>query len=243
MSKSLVYSIRGHIGQRSSPSRKRIVKPDYVAPEYNRAALLTIDLQRDFLDGHRYQIVGTAAALPAVTRLVKYFRQTRQPIVHAVRLYKSDGSNVDLCRRGAVQSGESIATAGSEGSQLAEPLSPSPETALDTDVLLSGRFQAVGSNEWIMYKPRWSAFYQTALQSHLEGLGVSTVVFTGCNFPNCPRASIYEASERDFRIVAIEDAISGFYAQGRAELEAIGVRVLDTPTYLTLAGSQVVGRE
>ena len=35
-------------------------------------------------------------------------------------------------------------------------------------------------------------------------------MFCGCNFPNCPRTSIYEASERDFRVVLARDAISGF---------------------------------
>jgi nicotinamidase-related amidase len=52
---------------------------------------------------------------------------------------------------------------------------------------------------------------------------VTTLVFAGCNFPNCPRASIYEASERDFHIVLASDAISGFYERGAAELTNIGV--------------------
>ena len=50
----------------------------------------------------------------------------------------------------------------------------------------------------------------------------------GCNFPNCPRTSIYEASERDFRIVLAEDAVSGLYRTGREELENIGVRLMPT---------------
>ena len=49
---------------------------------------------------------------------------------------------------------------------------------------------------------------------------------------NCPRTSIYEASERDFRIVVIEDALSGFDDRARTELESIGVRVLDTESFL-----------
>ncbi len=34
---------------------------------------------------------------------------------------------------------------------------------------------------------------------------------------------MYEASERDFRVVCVEDAISGMYDQGRRELDNIGV--------------------
>ena len=90
----------------------------------------------------------------------------------------------------------------------------------------------VGPQESIIYKPRWGAFFGTRLEQHLGGLTVSTLVFAGCNFPNCPRASIYQASERDFRIVVIEDALSGLYDRDRTELENIGVRVLDTETFL-----------
>jgi len=49
--------------------------------------------------------------------------------------------------------------------------------------------------EWIMYKPRWGAYYNTILEKYLHNIGVNTVVVGGCNFPNCPRATIYEASE------------------------------------------------
>jgi nicotinamidase-related amidase len=65
------------------------------------------------------------------------------------------------------------------------------------------------------------------LEEHLRDLGVSTLVFCGCNFPNCPRTSIYEASERDFRVVLAGDAVSGLYERGERELEAIGVRLMD----------------
>ena len=57
---------------------------------------------------------------------------------------------------------------------------------------------------------------------------MSTLVFCGVNFPNCPRTSIYEASERDFRLVLATDAISGLYEQGRSELANIGVALMSS---------------
>src|SRR4029453_2753005 len=98
----------------------------------------------------------------------------------------------------------------------------------DTELLLSGAVQDVGPDEVVIYKPRWGAFYETPLEDHLREHGVSTLVFCGCNFPNCPRTSIYEASERDFRIVLAEDAISGLYDRGREELRSIGVTLMPT---------------
>jgi nicotinamidase-related amidase len=78
-----------------------------------------------------------------------------------------------------------------------------------------------------MYKPRWGAFYRTKLERHLRDSGSDTVVFAGCNFPNCPRTSIYEASERDFRTVLVSDAVSGLDGRGIKECRAIGVEVAD----------------
>ena len=144
-----------------------------------------------------------------------------------MRLYREDASNVDLCRRGLVEGGARILAPGDEGAELAPGLAPDGAPGLDGDALLAGELQPLGPAEWAMYKPRWGAFYDTGLEDHLRGLGVDTLAFCGANFPNCPRTSIYEASERDFRIVVAPDAVSGVYDRGRAELEGIGVVLMD----------------
>ncbi len=77
-----------------------------------------------------------------------------------------------------------------------------------------------------MYKPRWGAFYGTRLEDLLRDLAVDTVVLVGCNFPNCPRATLYEASERDFDTVLVSDAVSGTYERGLGEVSAIGAMVM-----------------
>jgi nicotinamidase-related amidase len=71
-------------------------------------------------------------------------------------------------------------------------------------------------------------FYQTLLEEHLHRLGINTVVICGCNFPNCPRKTLYEASERDFKVVLIKDATSVIYDIGIRELENIETRVMNT---------------
>ena len=86
--------------------------------------------------------------------------------------------------------------------------------------------QPLGVEEVAIYKPRWGAFFGTSLEEHLRAQEVDTLVFCGCNFPNCPRTSIYEASERDFRVVLARDAISGLYERGERELRNIGVRLM-----------------
>ena len=198
----------------------------YTQPNFSSIALITIDTQRDTLDGQPLEIPGTSAILPAMRDLLYAFRQAERPIVHMVRLYKQDGSNVELCRRSVVEEGTAMFAPGSLGSQLAEELMPQPGMRLDADVLLSGESQRLGPGEAVIYKPRWGAFYSTPLEVHLRELAVSTLAFAGCNFPNCPRTSMYEASERDFRIVLAEDAISGLYQRAKEEMRNIGVAIM-----------------
>ncbi|HTX96750.1 MAG TPA: isochorismatase family cysteine hydrolase [Mycobacterium sp.] len=205
----------------------------YTRPRADSAALLLIDVQHDFYaDDAPMRVAGTSEAIPAMAKLALAFRQRGLPIVHVVRLYQPDGSNADLVRRESIEHRARIALPGSAGSQIAPELLPKA-VELDHNMLLSGGLQKLSAGEHIIYKPRWGAFYGTSLDEHLRASGCSTLVFAGCNFPNCPRTSIYEASERDFRIVLVSDAISGLYDRGIDECRAIGVDVRDTS--LTLA--------
>ena len=94
---------------------------------------------------------------------------------------------MDLCRRKDIEDGLVLIPPDSEGSQVVAELLPSPSVRLNPRQLLEGGMQSIGSKEWIMYKPRWGAFYKTPLEDHLRQLGVTTLVMCGCNFPNCPR--------------------------------------------------------
>lgn len=202
---------------------------NYTDPHIATSTLITIDTQNDFtLDDAPAQIAGTAEVVPNMARLLAVYRKKALPIIHVVRLYLPDGSNVDLCRKQIIEKGEALVLPGSQGAELVAGLKPAPSITLDADTLLSGKVQPIGPNEFIMYKPRWGAFYGTPLEAFLKEREVDTVLFSGCNYPNCPRTSIYEASERDFRIVLVKDAISRLYPKGEEEMKDIGVRLLTT---------------
>ena len=196
----------------------------YIEPNFRSSAMITIDTQCDTLDGQPLEIPGTSAALPNIKMVLNAYRQKTMPIVHIVRICKKDGSNVDLCRREAVENGKEILLEGSSGCELASEMFNN-SVNLDSGLLLSGKVQEISNNEVVIYKPRWGAFYNTPLEFHLNKLEIDTLVFAGCNFPNCPRTSIYQASERDFKVVLIEDAISGLYPKGKEGMLNIGVQV------------------
>ncbi len=104
----------------------------YLPPDFSAAALLTIDTQRDVLDGGSIEISGTSQVLPQMQALVEAFRAAHRPIVHVVRLYRPDGENVDLCRRSLVEGGASILAPATHGAQLAPVLLPDDCPALAT---------------------------------------------------------------------------------------------------------------
>ena len=206
---------------------------DYTIPNKSNSALIIIDVQKDFsMNGALAEIPGTIEVIGPIQNLIKKYREKGKPIVHVIRLYQSDGSNVDLCRKKVIEDGKQMVIVGTDGSEIVNDLKPSLTTKLNPGLLLSGKMQKIGKAEWVLYKPRWGAFYKTNLEEHLRKMGIDTLVICGCNFPNCPRTTIYEASERDFKIVFIKDGTSRVYDIGLKELENIGVSIMDTGEFV-----------
>ncbi|MFZ0325704.1 MAG: isochorismatase family protein [Nitrososphaeraceae archaeon] len=136
----------------------------HIIPDMKHSALIIIDVQRDFtVHGVTGEIPGTFHAVPYMKSLVKEYRGLGYPILHVVRLYSVDGSNVDLCRRQAIENGKQIVISGSDGAELMDELKPSSEVRLDSNLLLSGKLQKIRPMEWIMYKPRWLADVQKGM--------------------------------------------------------------------------------
>jgi nicotinamidase-related amidase len=206
---------------------------EYLAPERERIALITIDAQRDFvLPNSPATVSGANATVPAMRRMIEAFRDAGAPIVHAIRLYRCNGSNVDLCHRAAIEAGQRIVMPGTSGAELIDEMKPSPGQRLEPELLLDGKLQQVGHKEWVCYKPRLSAFFQTPLEEHLKSLGITTIVLCGTDFSTSPRSTVYAASNRDFRIVLATDAISGATDAGLDELAQIGVYLMSSEQLL-----------
>ena len=203
----------------------------HVEPHWDSSALITIDMQRDFLSDGPFGLAGTTEILPNLTKLTEAFRSAGRPIVHVVRLYPADGQDVDRVRRALVQSGAEMARPGTPGRLLAPGLAPVSD--LDDEALLRGEPQQLGPGEYALYKPRWGAFYRTRLEELLAAHNVDTLVFAGCNLPNCPRASIIEAHERDYRVVLVTDAVSQASDQGFREIAGLGTVLRTTAETIT----------
>jgi nicotinamidase-related amidase len=217
-----------------------IPSPVDTLPSLDSAALVTIDVQQDTLDGQPLEIAGTSQRIPLISDLAAAFRGAGRPIVHVIRLYQADGSNAEPVRRELVSGSVPLLRPGTLGRLLA-PGVLEQTVEFDDELLLSGQPQLVGPTESVLYKPRWGAFYNTRLQQILDEAGVDTIVFAGCNFPNCPRTSIYQASERDYTVLVASDALSGLYERGERELAGIGVTVTPSAPIISALGAVASG--
>jgi nicotinamidase-related amidase len=214
---------------------------DYTAPEFDHSALVLIDVQNDFVDGTA-PVEGTAERIETIARLAAAFRAAGRPIVHIVRLYVPGGSDVDPPRRAAIEAGNQVTAPDSHGAKIPESILPSTGADLDFELLLAGGIQHLGADEVIMFKPRWSAFYRTGLDGYLRGTGVTTVVVAGCNLPNCPRATLFDASERDYRAVLVTDATSQVTPERLSDLQLIGIHLATTSDIEEIFEAGRIGR-
>jgi len=68
--------------------------------------------------------IVTGYAFRILVCLFSLLFHSKQPIVHVIRLYSKDGSNVDLCRRKAIENGKHLVIPGSDGAELIDELKP-----------------------------------------------------------------------------------------------------------------------
>lgn len=192
----------------------------HIAPHFESSALVIIDVQNDFLDDGPLGVAGTKERLGELERLTKLYRRAGRPIFHVVRLYT--GGDVDTVRRSEFEAGVRLVQPHTEGADIPVRLLPH-EVTLKPEQLMTGDVQRVSDREFIVWKPRWSAFHRTNLDALLRVLGVDTVVVAGCNFPNCPRATLFDATELDYRAAVVTDATSGVSQERIDDIKPIGV--------------------
>src|SRR5690606_27968679 len=115
--------------------------------------------------------------------------------------------------------------------KIVQELLPKNVEMYEDKKLLTGSILQLAPFDFVAYKPRWGAFYNTCLDVWLKNRKINSLVISGCNFPNCPRTTIFEASERDYRVAIVLHTISQIYTKGRDEIKGLGVNVLEHSVY------------
>ena len=177
-------------------------------PNPTRSALLVIDMENGFVEPEGGHCIRFAkSTVPACVRAVETAREKGIPVFFVKRIYRTDGSDVELTRHAAwVKGGRACgpATTGPNSAQAPEGLRPQP-------------------GDYTIIKPRWSAFFQTELDLILRRLDVRTVILTGTTTPNCVRTSCYDAISLEYNVVVLTDCCSSQTEEiQRVNLEDMG---------------------
>jgi len=149
----------------------------------SRSALIVIDMQKFFLDESSPTFTcGGKAILPNVKRLISGFRKNKLPVIFTRHVHHPDG--VDAGIMGWWWDGMCI-----EGS---------PESDIHPEIYPE-------NNEKTIFKHRYSAFYNTDLETILRCMKVEDIVVTGIMTNMCCESTARDAYYRDYRIFFLAD--------------------------------------
>ncbi len=163
--------------------------------DYNKTALLIIDMQKGFVEPGAALCVPTAkATIPAINSVIDKCREEGAKIVWVKREYAADGSDVEIPRRKAL-----------EESGLLGVLAPGT-TGINSPEDAEGLMPLEG--ETTIIKPRFSSFLKTGLDEMLRSEGIDTIIVTGTTTPNCIRATAFDGISYDYRTIVVEDCCS-----------------------------------
>ncbi len=147
------------------------------------SALLVVDMQHFFLDAASPTFTcGGVVILPRVRRLIETFRQANRPVIFTQHVHHPD--DLDSGIMGWWWEGRCIE--GSLESEIHPDLAPRP-------------------GEKVVLKHRYSAFYNTDLETVLRCLKVEDVVVSGVMTNMCCESTARDAYYRDYRVFFLAD--------------------------------------
>ena len=156
----------------------------------NKAALIIIDMQNDFvLSSSPNCVNGAINTVETIFNLLECFRSHHDVVIHAIREYRVSGVDVEDFRYDRFIKGNQHVISGSTGAKIIDKLSPA-------------------ENEIVLVKNRFSAFFATELDLILRRLDIKTLVVVGTQYPNCIRATIYDALSLGYHVINVTDATS-----------------------------------
>lgn len=150
----------------------------------NSSALLVVDMQRFFLDPHSPTFTaGGPPIIPNIANLIRKFREAKRPVIYTCHVHQADGADAGIMKWWW----PGMCIEGTSESLVHDDIAPRP-------------------GEKIIYKHRYSAFYNTDLETILRGLKIEDLVITGIMSNMCCESTARDAYFRDYRVFFPADA-------------------------------------
>ncbi len=182
-------------------------KPDAITIETDRTALLVIDMQNEFgskgglFDRIGIDISPIQAVVGSIANAISTAREAAIPVV-----YIKMGFRPDLSDAGPVDGPNRIKHRQLIGEKMQAP------DGTESHILIRDTWNTDIVSELkpllddpIVYKHRFSGFFETELHTVLQRLNVKHLVITGCTTSVCVESTIRDAMFRDYSCVLLED--------------------------------------
>jgi ureidoacrylate peracid hydrolase len=183
-------------------------RPDSISFESDRTAVMVIDMQHDFgSPGGMFDLAGLDVS--PITRLV-------QPISHVLDaarnadlpiIYTRQEHNPDLSDAGSEHAPHRV-----KHGRMNIGQSVTAPDGTDSRILVRGTWntsivpQLTPQNgDVVVSKHRFSAFFETQLDSILRAKRIDTLIFTGATTSICVESTVRDATFRDYRCIVLRD--------------------------------------
>lgn len=152
-------------------------------------ALMVIDMQNDFLlQDSPLLTPGGLAILPNLKKIIGFCRKKRIPVIYTAHIHENPALDGGLTADWwpELKAGEALA-AGTKGAEIYPEIGPQ-------------------EGDRIVRKRRYSAFYNTDLETVLRCLNIKNLLITGVMTNICCESTARDAFFRDFRVFFLADA-------------------------------------
>jgi ureidoacrylate peracid hydrolase len=183
-------------------------RPEPLTIALNETALLVVDMQNDFgsrggmFDRAGIDISGIRAVIPAIRNVLAAARQNGLPVFYLKMGFRpdlsdagaADGSN--MRKHAPLHAGAAIIAPNGRPSRILI------RDTWNTDIIPELPPQP---GEVIIYKSRFSGFYNTDLHENLQGRHIRNLIIAGCTTSVCVESTVRDAMFRDYRCLVMED--------------------------------------
>jgi ureidoacrylate peracid hydrolase len=164
-----------------------------------------VDLQRGFLHPEGFvaaqgrDVSDCAAAARHCYALARIARDAGMPVIWSRHVLRPDHADGGLLT-----------------TELRPRLGQIGALALGTADIEIPAEAGVDPSDFVIDKPRYSAFFGTALDMLLAARGIRTLMVGGVTTSMCVESSVRDAAQRDIRTFVVRDAVADFDAARHA---------------------------
>ena len=186
-------------------------KPEPIAIDPAHAAVIVVDMENDFaakggmFDRAGADISGAQKAIAPTAKVLAAARQAGMKIIYLKMGYRDDLSDlgapdsVNRTRHLRFGVGQKIRAPDGRESRILI------RDTWNTDIVTKLKPQA---SDIVIYKTRFSGFYETDLDATLKKLGIKYLIVTGVTTSICVESTVRDAMFRDYLCVLLKDCMS-----------------------------------